>query len=329
MKKTIALILLLITSCTLLTVTADTDIEYDCSKWAKDSIEMAYAIGLVDSNETYLYKNPLSREDFCELIYNLMNVTDYFENWYNEQTKGGTNPLTSFAKKPFDDTDNEAVGTLYNHNIVYGKTATEFAPNDNLTREEAATIIMRMINKVKPLPVTELYYQYDDAKEISDWSLQSVHEVTNLGIMKGTGDNRFCPQNTYTAEEAIVTVLRAYNAVENTCILKFVDKDGNVILTKDDIVSCDTVYGEIFTNEPETWCIEFFLTTDGREKLKKATKIISGYFSGDNYLAIVYENSIISKPHVMEEIDSESVIIVGDFTEENIESFEDVFNEVK
>ena len=41
--------------------------------------------------------------DISICIYNLVLNTEYFENWYKEQTKDGTQPLTTYAKSPFDD----------------------------------------------------------------------------------------------------------------------------------------------------------------------------------------------------------------------------------
>ena len=211
MKKILTMIVIAAILCSSIAVYADNS-DYNCGDWAADSILKADTIGLIDADETYLYSTPITRESFCELIYNLMLTTDYFDNWYDENTNGGTQPLAPFAKRPFDDCSNDVVYELYNHNIIEGKSATEFAPNDTLTREEAATIIVRMINVVNPLPATEMYYSYDDIEQISDWSLNSIQIISNLGIMQGVGNNKFAPKNTFTTEQAIVTLLRVYDA---------------------------------------------------------------------------------------------------------------------
>lgn len=321
MKKILGLMLLLVVIGNSIIVTAEQNVEYDCSNWAVDNVTMANIIGIVD-DKTYSYSDPISRKDFCELIYNLILQTDYFENWYNEQTKGGTQEIAPFAKRPFDDTDSEAVYILYNHNIVQGKTLTEFAPDDTLTREEAATIIVRMINTVQPLPTKEKYYAYDDIDQMSEWSLQSIQTISNLGFMKGVGSNRFAPKDNLTTEQAITTVLRVYNVFKNNSVLKFVDKDGNIILTQNDIVSCNTAYNEIIPGTGEEWYVEIILTSEAREKFKKATKYISKY--AENYISVIVDNSVVSEPRVMEEIDSESVLVMGEFTEESAKAFKDV-----
>lgn len=297
---------------------------YDCSSWAEDGIAMAYAIGLVDPDKTYLYRDSVTREDFCELIYDLIVQTDYFERWGNEQTKGGTEPLPPFAKRPFDDTKNEAVYILYNHDFVYGKTVTEFAPKDKLTREEAATIIMRTVYIVRQMTSTEGYYAYVDADEISEWSQKAVQTVSNLGLMKGVGDGRFAPKDTYTVEQAIVTVLRIHNAFKDSCVLKFEDSNGNIFLTEDDLVSCNAVCGDINEYGGKDWYLSMDLTGEAQIKFKNVTKMISE--SSERYISISFENSVISKPLVYSEMDSESVFITGAFTEERVKALESVIN---
>ncbi len=164
------------------------------SDWAKDSIDIANAVGITNKSQPYYYHNNITREEFCELIYNFILSTN----------KTVTAPVTD----SFTDTKNEKILMLNGLGIVNGKTATEFAPDDYLTREEAATIIIRMVNKVVPMEATEMWFEYDDITEISDWASSSIQTISNLGFMNGVGENRFAPKDTYTTEQAIVTLVR-------------------------------------------------------------------------------------------------------------------------
>ena len=163
------------------------------SEWASKDIDLAYAVGIADTNKDYIYKNNITREEFCELIYNLINVL-------------GTD--IEDASEDFADTDNKSVAALFTMGIINGKNATEFAPNDYLTREEAATIIVRMVNKIVPMAATEMWFEYDDINEVSEWASDSIQTISNLGFMNGVGNNRFAPKDTYTTEQAIVTLVR-------------------------------------------------------------------------------------------------------------------------
>ena len=171
----------------------------DCSDWASDYIAQAKDIGLLQDITDISYKENISREKFCEIVYNLIDTTTDIE-W------------KKVSPNPFQDTDNEKVIALSLEDIIFGKGEGQFVPNDLLTREEAATIIVRMINAVMPMPITEMYFEYDDNDNISDWASDSVQIISNLGFMNGVGNSKFAPKETYTTEQAIATVMRVYEA---------------------------------------------------------------------------------------------------------------------
>ena len=182
------------------------------SEWAAKDIDYAVAVGITEANKDYLYKENITREEFCELIYNLIVLTS------DEIT-------TPIPCDSFTDTQNDKILMLYGLGIINGKSATEFAPNDYLTREEAATIIVRMVNKIVPMAATEMWFEYDDINEVSEWASDSIQTISNLGFMNGVGNNRFAPKDTYTTEQAIVTLVRVLESAgasglldENTSI---------------------------------------------------------------------------------------------------------------
>ena len=208
------------------------------SEWAAKSIDFAYATGIADINKQYIYKNNITREEFCELIYNLMVATK--------------NDITSPITEKFTDTKNNTILILNALGIINGKSETEFAPNDYLTREEAATIIIRMINKVMPMAATEMWFEYDDIDEISEWASDSVQTISNLGFMNGVGNNRFAPKDTYTTEQAIATLVRVYEGAEAAGVIDHSESIGIVggstnanvppQITVTDIIGIDDFY---------------------------------------------------------------------------------------
>ena len=181
------------------------------SEWAAKDVDFASAFGILEEGKDYLYKENITREEFCELIYNLIVLT--------------SDEITTPITDSFTDTKNDKILMLNGLGIINGKSATEFAPNDYLTREEAATIIVRMVNKVFPMAATEMWFEYDDINEVSKWASDSIQTISNLGFMNGVGNNRFAPKDTYTTEQAIVTLVRVLESAgasglldENTSI---------------------------------------------------------------------------------------------------------------
>lgn len=172
----------------------------DCSNWSADYIAQAKDFGFLVDVTGISYKEPITREKFCEILYNMY-------------AKTVDNPTSWNINMPmiFKDCGNPKVAILYLEGIIKGKGDMVFAPDDYLTREESATILIRYVNKFMPMPVTEMYFEYDDISEVSEWASDSVQIISNLGIMEGVGDNKFAPKDTYTTEQAIATIMRLYN----------------------------------------------------------------------------------------------------------------------
>ena len=152
-------------------------------------------LGLLPEELQNCYRNNIKRETFCELVYQL--------------------PFVKSAKvEPvlFTDTKNSKVQHLAGLGIINGVGDGLFAPNSLITREEAATILNRVLvlaNREEK-SIGELF---GDDNSISDWAKDSVYSVRNAGVMNGMGDNMFVPKGNYTTEQAIITVLRVANIV--------------------------------------------------------------------------------------------------------------------
>lgn len=169
------------------------------SDWAKTDIETAKALNIMSEGTIYRYRMSITREEFCELIYSYC---------YNVNKKVDI----PAGENPFKDTNNSNIIRLYKMGIVNGKSETEFAPGDYLTREEAATILFRFIDKVYPdWAAHQVYYVFEDEENISDWAMNSIQTICNMGIMKGVGDGKFAPLDNFTTEQAISTLIRVYN----------------------------------------------------------------------------------------------------------------------
>ena len=168
------------------------------SDWAKDSVIKATDLEILEPGKEYNFAKAITREEFCELIYNYCgNVLGM---------------LATSDGKRFSDTDNPKIEVLAGMSIINGKTATEFAPDDALTREEAAVILQRMVNATVPVSVTEMWFEFDDISYISDWAMDAVQTMCNMNVMNGVGGNEFAPKEVYTTEQAIVTITRVYSA---------------------------------------------------------------------------------------------------------------------
>lgn len=168
------------------------------SDWAKDDINKAIAEGWLDSGDFGgNYTQNITRERFCDVTYAGLLKKGY--------------ELAHSDFSPFTDISSPTVSSLYQSGIISGKSETIFAPNDYITREEAATILYRMAKFINiDLPDVADGVYFDDEAEISDWALTAVKVMREMGVMNGTSDNIFSPDDIYTVEQAIVTMVRLY-----------------------------------------------------------------------------------------------------------------------
>lgn len=136
-------------------------------------------------------------------------------------------------------------------------------------------------------------------------------------------DNRTFIPLRYIAEMMGYTV--EYVAPKESVIL-FCDKDGNIILEAADIISCTQEYEKLSEYGEKEHYLLLKFTDEAQEKFREATKRISRYSNGENYIEILIRGEAISRPQVVEEIDAPEILIVGNFTGEEVRDFADTIN---
>lgn len=299
------------------------------SDWALDDVEKAKELKLINYGGNYNYPSAVTREDFCELIYN------YCLNTAKEL------PAVS-GEKPFVDTDNEHIHILNTMGIINGKSETEFAPKDYLTREEAAVILFRLINTVhSDWAAHELYYEFEDNGEISDWAMDSIQTICNMGIMKGVGENKFSPKGLYTTEQAIVTVVRAYEnfAVRNPEIIGGADAVTSIIVT-DNATFADKVNAMMPSDEnymfsPLSVKMALMMAANGaegktREEIMNAVGVedIDAYNENVKTMIEKYSQSEILKLNIANSVWINSDKTTQKFSDNYVKTVKDNFNAV-
>ena len=123
---------------------------------------------------------------------------------------------------PFADVDvnayyANAVAWAQQNGIVYGITENEFAPDDNITREQIAAIMFRYA-KYKGYDVSvgenTNILSYTDAESVSEYAIASVQYAVGAGIMKGKSNTTLNPQDNATRAEIAAILQRFLEANE-------------------------------------------------------------------------------------------------------------------
>ena len=179
-----------------------TQIEQNSEVTAFESdISRAVSLGIIN-NENYNFNDDITREQFCNFVYNLVNPIKEL-------------PIFKYERAPFDDTNgNDKITVLYSAKIVSGKGDYIFSPNDKLTREEAATILCRAANYLDiELPLAKVDMSYADNSEISSWAVSSVYSLKTLNILNNTDEN-FNTKANITISQAVSTLVRLYDKTD-------------------------------------------------------------------------------------------------------------------
>ena len=172
------------------------------SPWAQDELEMANAMGLIpDSLRGQDLARHITRAEFAAVAVKL------YENLTGDEP-------TPVSPNPFSDTNDPEVLKAFNIGAVNGMSATTFEPNTPLNREQAATMLARVLKTAYipgwTLPTDGNFTlnfaqpaKFADDDKIGDWAKPSVYFMVANEIIKGMGDNKFGPRNTTPAEDAL------------------------------------------------------------------------------------------------------------------------------
>ena len=168
--------------------------------WAADNILFAASRGLLSgtSDTTFSPDTGMTRGMFVTALGRL----------------AGINP-DSYKTGKFTDVKADAYYAPYvnwaaQNGIVEGVTATTFAPDSNINREQMAVIMANYAKKLGyDLPKTLQAVTFADNAQISSWAKNAVRAMQQAGILAGKNGNKFDPKGTATRAE-VATILRRF-----------------------------------------------------------------------------------------------------------------------
>ena len=209
----------------------DTDAdEVTYSNWAAEDIITAISMGYLDDDPDAFgyqpavtdllgndYTKAITRGQFAAL------AIRYYETLMSDITGEDYTIAVNPGDDVFaDSTNNEAIAKAFTLGILGGYNSADtragvyVGPNDNITREQAATMLTRLMEKLivafDSVGRTGWTVWYADnlpfTDEIADWAYDGVRAVYGVGAMTGTSSTTFSAKDNYTIEQSIVTLMR-------------------------------------------------------------------------------------------------------------------------
>ncbi len=172
----------------------------NCSDWASADITDAMDLGFVRKSLLEDCTQNITRAEFAHIAVDFLNILN----------------VESIAEEGsvFSDTDDMHVNTAYRLGIIDGKGDGTFAPDEFITRQEAARMAANTYRAYlgdDALVGDDL--NFDDTSQIADWAYEDISILCRHNIMQGTGNNLFEPDALYTREQSIVVFMRLYRLI--------------------------------------------------------------------------------------------------------------------
>lgn len=169
--------------------------------WAKKPIEVLAGKGIINGMSEGVYgpSSKLTRAQFVALITRMYQ-------------------LDASQDSPFDDVAADAwyvqdVAAAYQNGIINGVSETEFAPNNTITRQEAAKVIVNVLKylgykeEADNNLVKDVYADFDN---IDSWAKSAVSTTVREEIFAAQNGDNFNPKDELTRAEAAVMIYNLF-----------------------------------------------------------------------------------------------------------------------
>ncbi len=173
---------------------------HNVSHWSAGSVDFVNALGIMKGmgEEAFAPDEPLTRAMLVTMLYRTEGEPD-------------VTGVSNFDDVEKDSWYEKAVLWAKQNGIVNGVTETEFSPNENITREQIATILHRYENYKKN--DTETFEtanidNFDDAEDVSDYAEMSVKWAVGYGLIKGKTSATINPLDNATRAETAAILHR-------------------------------------------------------------------------------------------------------------------------
>lgn len=176
--------------------------------WAQQDIELMAARRVVKgmTPDTYAPNQPITRAEFTALLLRSFYVPEKKPNlptfWDNKKTGWYYGTLE----------------TAREYGLVAGYEDNSFRPDNLITREEMAAMVVRAVKAMgaglaTPENPEAVLARFQDAGQIAPWARAAAAAAVNSGIIRGRTATAFAPKEHATRAEAAVMLKRLLQAV--------------------------------------------------------------------------------------------------------------------
>lgn len=159
--------------------------------WAYEAIKYAKENGWIQgkSQNEFAPEANLTRAEFATIICRILNLS------CNEKTEYYSDIVNYWA--------NESICAITKFGIMNGYPDGSFKPDNEISREEVASVLCKIVNP----DVGGGVYGFSDVS-VDRWSYSYINKLSQAGIILGYENNEFRPTNAITRAEAVTMLIR-------------------------------------------------------------------------------------------------------------------------
>ncbi|MFA9560396.1 S-layer homology domain-containing protein [Evansella sp. AB-rgal1] len=168
------------------------------SHWGKEDILTLNKKDIIRgySNNTFRPDQNITRAEVMAIISRVLaNVPDVNLDW-------------TFSDQKPQDWAKDPIMEGVNLRLIQGYSNNTFRTDNNITRAELVVILDRLVDIVNYEPSGEVGPPEVFVDEIPTWAVDSVNNISRLGIVTGYGDHTFRPSANATRAEVATVIMR-------------------------------------------------------------------------------------------------------------------------
>ncbi len=166
--------------------------------WAKDSVDALFARRIIDgiSQEQFAPGNAVSRAEFLKMTLEAFDLVQTGKN-------------ASFTDVRAGEWYSNSIASAQMLHIINGYENGSFGPDQPVTREEMAVLVMRILQAAGiELQQIRDGIKFQDDAQIAGYAVDAVRSLNEAGLIQGHDGGRFAPKSSTTRAEAAVLITR-------------------------------------------------------------------------------------------------------------------------
>lgn len=164
--------------------------------WAHEYVKQLFEKGAINgvSEEAFMPEGSIQRQDFVKILIGAMGI---------EPNSG----ITVFNDVPVGAYYTKFIMAAYENNLISGTGEGIFGVGNNISRQDAAVIMDRVL-KMRGIETSESNVAFGDDASIADYAREAVANVASAGIFGGDENKNFNPKNNLSRAEACAILCR-------------------------------------------------------------------------------------------------------------------------